>query len=382
MAIEFLNRNSRILCIDDSKLNRAIIKKTISNLNISVDEAENGLEGLNKFKKNSYDLIIVDIVMPVMDGFEFIKEFKKLSGKQYIPVILMTGLEDLNSKIKGLNIGADDYLLKPVNEKELIARVMSLLRLRFIHAELYKKNYKIEMELEAAQKIQRFIVPENFDYIDYPKIYGRYQPIDNVGGDFFDSYKISDSKTAFVMADVTGHGIPAALTMTMTKMLFTVNAPKYISTSALLKIINRDISGTIMDNQFITAFYLIHDKNKNTLTFSNAGHTRALLYRSEKKHIVALDAFGLFLGISSDIEYEQKEVSINKGDRLFLYTDGLTEIRDETGDEFGEKRLAKYIKNNHAIKGEKFCNELLLKITDFDKKNMRNDDMAFMIIEF
>jgi len=381
MAIEFLNKNSKILCIDDSKLNRAIIKKTIAGLNISIDEAENGLEGLNMTKDKNYDLIIVDIIMPVMDGFEFIKEFKKNKDKQFIPVVLMTGLEDLNSKIKGLNIGADDYLLKPINEKELVARVMSLLRLRFIHAELYKKNYKIERELEAAQKVQRFIIPEKFDHIEYPKISGKYLPFDNVGGDFFDIYRLDENRTSFVIADVTGHGIPAALTMTMTKILFTVNAPKYESTTELLKSINIDISGTIMDNQFITAFYLIYNNKTKKLRFSNAGHTRALLYRKEKNHVIALDAFGLFLGISSDINYEQKEIGINSGDRLFLYTDGLTEIRDKNGIEFGEKRLARYISKN-TDSGDQFCDKLIQTITDFDNGKNRNDDIAFLNIEF
>jgi DNA-binding response OmpR family regulator len=211
MIKNLINKKYRILCIDDSKLNRAFIVKILTPLNISVDEAENGIAGLEMIDRNSYDLILLDIIMPEMDGFGFLKEFSRDAREQFIPVILMTGLDDLNAKIKGLSTGADDYLLKPLNEQELIARVFSLLRLKNANSELYEKNMLIKKELEAAKKIQRYIVPSDFSFIDYPSVSGIYKPIEDIGGDFFDCYKIDENRSAFLIADVTGHGIPAAL---------------------------------------------------------------------------------------------------------------------------------------------------------------------------
>jgi len=371
-----------ILCIDDSRLNRAFISKILSPLNISISEAENGIKGLEILAETKFDLILLDIVMPEMDGFGFLSEFKKREDKEFIPVILMTGLDDLNSKIKGLNIGADDYLLKPLNEEELIARVFSLLRLKRAHSELYQKNELIKRELEAAKKIQQYIIPQNFEFIAYPKISGIYNPIEDIGGDFFDCYRLDENRSAYLIADVTGHGIPAALTMTMSKMLFSIYAEKFPSTSNLMKEINRQLRGTLLDMQYITAFYLIYDKASKTLSYSNAGHTRPLYYKPAKNQVSALDSFGWFIGISDDTEYEEKKITVSEGDRLFLYTDGITEAKNKEGEDFGEIRLARFIKNNPDLTGKEFCNSLIDTVNEYIDGTEINDDIAFLNIEF
>jgi serine phosphatase RsbU (regulator of sigma subunit) len=320
--------------------------------------------------------------MPEMDGFGFLKEFSRDAREQFIPVILMTGLDDLNAKIKGLSTGADDYLLKPLNEQELIARVFSLLRLKNANSELYEKNMLIKKELEAAKKIQRYIVPSDFSFIDYPSVSGIYKPIEDIGGDFFDCYKIDENRSAFLIADVTGHGIPAALTMTMAKMLFSMSAPKFSEASELMKEINRQMKGTLLDTQYVTAFYLIFDRSTGKLTYSNAGHTRALFYRESKNQVLALDSFGWFIGISEECEYEEKSVIVSEGDRLFIYTDGITEAKNNSGEDYGEVRLAKFLRNNHRLSGENFCNELMNSVNSFIEKTPINDDIAFLNIEF
>ena len=371
-----------ILCIDDSKLNRVFISKVLTDLNISITEAENGLKGLEMLNSKNFDLILLDIVMPEMDGFGFLKEFQKREKEEFIPIILMTGLDDLNSKIKGLNIGADDYLLKPLNEEELIARVFSLLRLKKANSELYQKNQLIKRELEAAKKIQQYIIPHNFDFIDYPHINGIYLPIEDIGGDFFDCYKLDENRSAFLIADVTGHGIPAALTMTMSKMIFSIYAEKFQGAADLMKEVNRQLRGTLLDMQYITAFYLIYDKSLKTLTYSNAGHTRPLFFKSSKNQVVALDSFGWFIGISDDTEYEEKKVTVADGDRLFLYTDGITEAKNNEGEEFGEVRLARFIKNNNNLHGQEFCDNLMDTLKEYIGGTEINDDIAFLNIEF
>jgi len=371
-----------ILCIDDSKLNRVFISNVLANLNITIFEAETGIKGLKLLNEIDFDLILLDIVMPEMDGYGFLKEFQKRDKEEFIPVIVMTGLDDLKSKIKGLSIGADDFLIKPLNEEELIARVFSLLRLKKANSELFQKNQLIKRELEAAKRIQQYIIPDNFDFISYPKISGIYRPIEDIGGDFFDCYKIDDNRSAFLIADVTGHGIPAALTMTMSKMLFSIYAEKFTNTGNLLKEINMQLRGTLLDMQYITAFYLIYDKSSNSLSYSNAGHTRPLFYKSSKNQIVALDSFGWFIGISDETVYEEKNTAVGNGDRLFLYTDGITEAKNKAGEDFGEVRLARFIKNNQDLHGTEFCDTLLDNLNKFTEGTKINDDIAFLNIEF
>jgi serine phosphatase RsbU (regulator of sigma subunit) len=376
------NESVRILVIDDSKLNRAVLKNTLTELNMIVTECENGSQGLEEYNSNVYDLVLVDTVMPIMDGLAFIKTVKETKSNNFIPVILMTGNDDLNSKITGLNTGADDFLQKPVNQKELIARVQSLLRLKMAHALLYKKNLIIQKEMEAARKVQQFIIPDNFSYIKYPNITGRYFPMEDIGGDFFDCYPLPNGNVGILIADVTGHGIPAALIVTMTKMIFSIYAPQYKSTSALLAKVNTEIRKMLMDNQYITAFYLIYEAEKGIIRFTNAGHSRPMLYRSAAQKVITLDTSGFFIGIINDPQYEEKAIRINKDDRLFLFTDGITELKNVERKEYGEDNLAHFLMNNKEVHGAQFCEMLHKVLMTYSHKNTQTDDISYLNIEF
>jgi serine phosphatase RsbU (regulator of sigma subunit) len=382
MNFEILNKQWSILAIDDSKLNRAIIKKNLGELNMLVDEASDGIEGLDALKKKNYDLVIVDNIMPNLDGFGFLSKFKDFIGDSFVPVILMTGSDDLNSKVKGLTIGADDFLLKPLNNKELVARVLSLLRLKNAHMELYEKNRQIQWELEAAKKVQQFIIPTSFSNITYPRVSGLYLPIEDIGGDYFDCYDINDDCTGFLIADVTGHGIPAALVMAMPKMIFSIYSTRYEKPAELLKTVNTKIKSVLLDGQYITCFYMVYNNREHTLYYCNAGHTRALLHRARDGSIIALDTRGYFIGITTDADYEEKSILVEKGDRVFVYTDGLSEIKNDKKEEFGEKRIASFIRKNSSLRGDDFCAGLYKNLERFAAVDERNDDLAFLNIEF
>ncbi len=375
-------QNVKVLVIDDSKLNRAIVKNTLIKMGINVKEACDGLEGLDALKNERFDLVLVDIIMPNLDGFGFIERFKNNTSGGFIPVILMTGSEDLNSKIKGLNIGADDFLLKPLNEKELTARVNSLLRLKGAHDELFEKNMTIKKELEIAKRVQQFIIPKDFTHIQYPNVSGRYLPIEDIGGDFFDCYKLQDGNRGFLIADVTGHGIPAALVMTMSKMIFNIYSSQHDSASSLMSKVNNELRGMLLDNQYITAFYVIYDDTAGTIKFTNAGHVRPMYFRKSKGRVMGLDTNGLFIGIKDDTYYEEKSIKVEKGDRLLLYTDGITEIKNSQKEEYGENRLAKFMIENSDKSEDNFCDALLEEINQFTSIESRNDDIAFMSINF
>ncbi|HSV96409.1 MAG TPA: SpoIIE family protein phosphatase [Spirochaetota bacterium] len=370
-----------VLIIDDSKLNRAVVRNTLSKLDMEVAEARDGIEGLEILGRRRFDLVLVDNIMPNLDGFGFIERFKKKIGNEFIPVILMTGSEDLNTKIAGLNIGADDYLIKPLNENELSARVNSLLRLKKTHDELYKKNLLVKKELDIARRVQQFIIPRDFSCISYPSISGRYLPIEDIGGDFFDCYRLGDD-TGILIADVTGHGIPAAMVMTMSKMMFGLYAAQIDSPGVLLSRVNNELRKLILDNQYITAFYIIYDARRRQLRFTNAGHARPLYYRRSSGRMLALDTDGLFVGIKDGAEYQEKTLNIEEGDRLLLYTDGITELKNSRREEFGEKRLARFIIDNSGETGAAFCDDLLSEIRFFSGGEPPDDDIAFLYVEF
>ena len=197
--------------------------------------------------------------------------------------------------------------------------------------------------------MQQFIIPKDFSQIHYPTVSGRYLPIEDLGGDFFDCYQLSDDKYGFLIADVTGHGIPAALVMSMAKMMFSIHALRHHRTGDLFATVNTQLCGLMLDSQFITAFFIIYDPENKSISYSNAGHTRALFYRKAKNKIVALDAKGFFLGISKDTIYEEKILSVEEGDKILLYTDGITETTGHSGEEFSEARLLETLRKNRDL---------------------------------
>lgn len=376
-------KKSKILIVDDSKLNRAVIRKTLSGLDMILTECENGEEALEQILSDKFDLVLTDTIMPKVDGIQLIKEIKQNQSLDFLPVILMTGNDSVDSKIMGLNIGADDFLQKPINQKELVARVYSLLRLKKMHDLLYEKNKLIENELEAAKKVQQFIIPENFDFIEYPKVSGFYKPMEDIGGDFYDCYNLPRGKKGFLIADVTGHGIPAALVVTMTKMIFNIYASQFLSTKDLFNLVNNEVHDLLLTGQYLSSFYAIYDPRKQIIRFSNAGHVLPLLYKNRTGKIYEIDTeIGFFIGIVKDCEYDQKAVKIEKGDRLLMYTDGLTELKNSVKEEYGTERLKEYLIKNHTVQGNDFCKNLYKEVLSYSYKKIRNDDIAFLYIEF
>ena len=171
--------------------------------------------------------------------------------------------------------------------------------------------------------------------------------------------------------------------MTMSKMIFSIISQEYPeSTKELLGNVNNQMRGLLLDTQYITAFYSIYNPENQTITISNAGHALPLFYRASKKKVLALDSFGYFVGIADDSVYEEKVLKVEPGDRLFMYTDGITEIKNKEKEEYGENRLAKFIINNPDIKGDEFCDALLNDVESFAKLDYRDDDIAFLNIEF
>jgi len=373
-------RRPSILVIDDSKLNRAVISKTLSELEMVITEAVDGLDGIDKFSKAHYDLILVDLVMPNMDGISFLKAAREKRSSMFIPTILMTGNEDLDAKISGLNVGADDFLTKPVNQKELVARVYSLLRSKRAHDQLLEKNTLIKEEMLAAKKIQQFILPDTFE-TTYPKVHGLYQPLEEIGGDFYDCLDLNANMTGFLICDVTGHGIPAALVVTMAKMIFSIYAPRLISPKKVFKEINNRFMELLLEDQYLTSFYVVYDKTTNKIHYSNAGHVQPLLYKSSRRKVYTIDTeSGLFLGIMENSDYDQKTIVVEKGDILLMYTDGLIEIRKD-GEEFGVEALKDFLLQNVNLDGNDFCDLLHKHITRKYKKNQK-DDISLLHIAF
>lgn len=348
---EITEKKQNILVIDDSKLNRQIVKKTFATYNYNVTEAVDGLDGLEKIRNNDFDIILLDIIMPNLDGFGFLEKFKS-EIKKFIPIILMTGLDDLNSKIQGLNTGADDFLMKPLHEKELVARVFSLLRLKEAHDGLQKTLNDVE-ELKKQQDGDYFLTsllidPLNTNLGNNDSIkteflikqkkkfqFKKWQK--EIGGDICISKNITlknKEYTAIINADAMGKSMQGAGGAIVLGTAFgsIVNEKEIIN--KLPEIWIRDIVKNFQDifesfngSMMISMVIILIDNSNGCMYHINAEHPFPVIYREGRAEFleknIQLRKIG-WLGMNKKINV--KIFQMQKDDVIILGSDGRDDL--------------------------------------------------------
>ncbi|GIX47042.1 MAG: hypothetical protein KatS3mg131_1253 [Candidatus Tectimicrobiota bacterium] len=324
-----------VLIVDDGRVNRAFIRRCLSGHGYRFVEAENGQEALAVLRQQRVDLIILDLMMPVLDGFEVLKALKARPAWRDIPVIVHSSREDTAAIERALAMGCYDYFRKSLPPAE--AKVLLPLKARnAIHAkrlldDANAQKRLLERELQTAGKYQRFLLPKGFSGRGLD-ITPWYHPHLGVGGDFFDFVPLADERTAFIIADVSGHGVLAAMVAALLKPLFAQYIRDTASPLHTLRRLNHDLTALTVEGDFVTAFVGIYDPLRQVLQYANAGHPPPLLWRQSTACIECLATTGPVLGLLDDEDWqaEAQEVPVAVGDRLLLVTDGVTEARSAT----------------------------------------------------
>ncbi len=258
----------------------------------------------------------------------------------------------------------------------------ALTDLRQAHSELQARDSTIQRELDVAARIQRGILPPYDFSAGGLRVLSYYKSIEKVGGDFFDMEPLSGGRLGVVIADVSGHGIPAALLTTMAKIAFSEAVRSYTSPAAILENINSTIGRTVKTEEFLTAFCCIIDRDLR-LTYSSAGHHHGFLLRRPEGEATRLETPGIVLGLGDEmaIPFVDKFETMRPGDRLFLFTDGIVEATDRTGDVFGRRRLYETLiaSLNLDLTGQR---DFLLKHWEnFTGETPPEDDASFLLLE-
>jgi len=229
-----------------------------------------------------------------------------------------------------------------------------------------------EREYEEAHEIQQGLLPKEIPQIAGYEIFGGWQPASAVGGDYFDALRFSEAKMALCIADVSGKGMPAALLMSNLQAAVKAFASDAIAPKDLCSKVNRVICSNIAANRFITFFYCLHDAKRRRLVYANAGHDAPILERSDGTR-VRLREGGAVLGVFRDWNYEQHEVGFGPGDRLLLFTDGVTEVRNTAGEEFGEQRLLDLIANHRGLGARELQGRIMQAVAEFSGGEFHDD---------
>jgi two-component system sensor histidine kinase ChiS len=373
----------RILVVDDEPVNLQVMINYLAIEGYDVVTATNGPEALQVLDQGTVDLVLLDVMLPRMSGYEVCRIIREKHSMYELPVLMLTVRNKPDDIVTGLEAGANDYLAKPVNRQELLARVSSLVSLQ-ISVKLNNELALIKRDIQIAHEIQKTILTQELPKIDGVAIALRYEPMTELGGDFYDVQMVGPDMLGILLADVSGHGIPAAFICAMLKVAYSFHRKDAGNPSALLK----QISTTMYNytgGQFITACYACIDLARKTLRHSNAGHWPLILWRGSEHRIIINSDNRMPIGWSVEEEYPTVESDILPGDRVILYTDGILEARDKDGKLFGEARFHQLIRSLQNRGAGEFVDEILAAVLHWTRDESDRglgDDLTIVVVDF
>ena len=379
---------AKVLVVDDEPKNVRILQIQLNARGYTVYTAADGLEALHIVEKEMPDLILLDINMPKMDGFEVVKRIRSNEATEFIPIVMITALRDTReNRIKSIEAGADDFIEKPFDSLEVLARVRSLLRIKHYQDTLAKYNTRLQEELQMARSIQEILIPQNgVQELSGFRIASHCCPEMAVGGDFFDIWEIAPNQLGVFISDVMGHGVSAAfVTVFIKTILAEFQQQVKDNPGYLLEILNTRFNDLISSRLFMfaTAFCGIIDLDKGELICANAGHSFPFLYNPHQQTYQAIgdQNTGNGLGIWRDSVYETIHYPFDPLSRMFLYTDGVYEAKNPEGEEFTIDRLQELI----CACTEKSAAELITSVSEavdvFTNNCPKDDDLTLIAIE-
>ena len=380
--------DAKILVVDDEPKNVRILQIQLNARGYAVYTAADGLEALDIVEKEMPDLILLDINMPKMDGFEVVKRIRSNATTEFIPIVMITALRDTrDNRIKSIEAGADDFIEKPFDSLEVLARVRSLLRIKHYQDTLAKYNTRLQEELQMARSIQEILIPQDgVQELSGFRIASHCCPEMAVGGDFFDVWEIAPNRLGVFISDVMGHGVSAAfVTVFIKTILAEFQQQVKDNPGYLLEILNTRFNDLISSRLFMfaTAFCGIIDLDKGELVCANAGHSFPFLYNTHQQTYQAIgdQNTGNGLGIWRDSVYETIRYPFDQLSRMFLYTDGVYEAKNPEGEEFTIDRLQKLV----CACTEKSAAGLITSVSEaidvFTNNCPKDDDLTLIAIE-
>jgi sigma-B regulation protein RsbU (phosphoserine phosphatase) len=334
-----------VLVVDDNDDNRFTLSMRLQTCGYeNIVTAENGLEALEKIRTDPVDLVLLDIMMPEMNGYQVLEQLKASGALRDLPVIVISALDEMDSVVKCIELGAEDYLAKPFNPTLLRARVGASLEKKRLRDEVRAGRDRLQRELDAARTLQLGMLPQRFPVWspEHPvEVFALMEPAREVGGDLYDCFYASSQVFCFLVGDVSGKGAPAAMFMARARSLVRM-AVQYsrnyseedeFSPAPIAEAVNRELYQNNPERMFVTLFMGLLDARTGTLLYINAGHPPPSLLRGSDS-IERLDAAPERpLGVRPDTVYQNRTARLHPGDLVVVHSDGVTEAMN-VGEEF------------------------------------------------
>jgi len=383
MDRQMQNGSLDILIVDDTAENLRLLSQMLTEQGYNVRAVPSGERALESVRALPPDLILLDIRMPKMTGYEVCERLKADRATSDIPVIFISALSEIQDKVQAFKVGGVDYITKPFQLEEVLVRTQTHLALRALQKRLQDTNQKLEHELLLAGELQANFMPSKLPKIAGWQIAAEIIPASETSGDFFDVFPLPDGLLGFLVADVVDKGVSAALFMVLSWSLIRTFATDYpTEPEKVFKEANRRILADTGARQYVTVFYGVLNPANGQLIFSNAGHPPALLFnQSSPGDLRKLTRTGIPLGIFDDATWEKQIISFTPGDNLVVCTDGITEAQNPEGDFFGEGRLFDAVQNGSGGVAEKMLGDVMTSVERFTHLAHQYDDIAVVVVQ-
>ena len=389
-----MNKKPKILIVDDEPFNVDYLEQELEDLNYETITAVNGQDALEKIASESPDLVLLDIMMPIMDGYAVLEKVKADPAIRNIPIIVISANNDLQSVVKGIKLGAEDYLPKPFEPTLLQARIQSSLDKKRLHdlQDLYTKS--LEREMNIARDIQKEFLPAQLPEVAGWDIAYYFKAAKEVAGDFYDAFILPDGTLTFLVADVCGKGIGAALYMTLFRSLIRAASTTdqfspgqeqktFTPEERLLHVISLTNNYVVEThgeaNMFATIFIGILDPKSGKLSYINGGNDPALIVGRDGKAHTRLTRTGPAIGVISQAKFVVKEITLANDDLILAFTDGIPDTQNIDGEFFGNERLQALLTYNSTP--AELLNKIESELNQFIGEADQFDDITLLAIK-
>ncbi|MGV3531544.1 MAG: PP2C family protein-serine/threonine phosphatase [Chthoniobacteraceae bacterium] len=370
----------RVLIVDDAKTNVDILVEGLKG-DHKLSLALNGESALQIAARTPPDLVLLDIVMPGIDGYEVCRRLRAMPETADVPIMFLSSLEEVQDKTRGFEMGANDYLTKPFEMLEVKARVRSLLK-----AKAYSDAVKEQLatELRVAREIQMGMIPRDFTSVE--QAYGVslgavLTPTREVGGDLYGFCGAAPDRLVLFLGDVSGKGIPASLFMVRAVTLARLLAREIREPDRILSLLNDELAAENPSYMFVTFLCAAYEPASRRLTIANAGHCHPVLLPREGPPSWIRQKGAPALGFEVGLPFDRLDVTLQEGDAVIFYTDGVTEAFNSAGEMYDSPRLLSDAGELVGQSADAISAALLAKVREFTRSASQSDDIALLTLK-
>ncbi len=379
----------RVLVIDDDPVVCRLVQVLLDRHGYRTEVRHDPGAGIECAAETGPDVILLDIEMPGLDGIEVCRLLRARAGLTKVPVMFFSARAKEQFIDQGFRAGAQDYLQKPFTEAELVARVANLTRLahyeqslRNTAEELRWKNSVLSHELEAARRVQWALLPTSLKPHPTLRSAVLYEPMVEIGGDLYDLTAGADGRIRLLVADVSGHGVVAALLAAFFKMGVQVCSDRENGPAAMLAAVNRELCRALDSADFVTAIAAWLDPDSGILRYASAGHVPGLILRASTGETERLAPTGGLIGILEESAYEECETRLAPGDELLLLTDGILESVNPEEEQYGIRRVEELLRRTRGVEPAEMLQRLRIEMEAFQRGTRSEDDLTALALSW